>query len=300
MVLNPAMNRTVLMSGVEYFSDAAPINPFMDSSVAIDLAEAADEHRAIQLALEQAGVTVTRVAPPANCQDGVFTANWALVRGNQAVLARLPNARKDEEACAKQVLEQLGKTVHLLPDDIEKYSGQGDSLACGHYLLSGSRYRSDEAAHVYAAQLLGYQVVQLQTKPQLDEAGAPVINRVSGWPDSFYYDIDLALSVLKNPIYHDDALVTPGLVGYCPAALTTQSIERLRALDDITLIEVSEDEAVHKLACNLVSTGSQVVMNDAPDYAAAIENHGLEVIRLQNPELAKGGGSVRCTTLTID
>ena len=88
------INSTVLMSGVGYFIDEAPINPFMTKHEPIDLAKAAQEHEAIQRALESVGVTVKRVAPPTNCQDGVLTANWALVRSDKAVLARLPNARK--------------------------------------------------------------------------------------------------------------------------------------------------------------------------------------------------------------
>ncbi len=293
------INTTVLMSGVDYFTDDQPINPFMDQSSAIDLEEAAREHRAIQQALEGAGVAVTRISPPADCQDGVFTANWALVLGDTAVLARLPNARKGEEAYARQALEDLGKTVVELPSTIEKYSGQGDCLPCGNYLFCGSGYRSDEAAQEFVAETFGLERVQLRAKPQLDEAGQPVVNTYSGWPDSFYYDLDLAVSILKAPVYDGDKIVENGLVGFCPDALTDESVEKIRALKGLDLIEVSEHEAVHRLACNLVSTGEHVVMNDAPEYAAAIESYGLTTTRLNNPELAKGGGSVRCTTLTL-
>lgn len=294
----PAINQSVIMSGVEYFSDEAPINPFMDASVAIDLEEAANEHDNIAQALRAAGVRVEHVAPPANCQDGVFTANWALVRDGKAVLARLPNARRGEEAYAKLCLEERGIEVVELPEEIAIFSGQGDALPCGEYLLCGSGYRSEVAAQVFAAETLGFKRVQLHAKPQLID-GQPAINAHSGLPDSFYYDIDLAVSVLKAPEYDGDRIVKNGLVGYCPAALDAASVAALRGLEGVDLIEVSEYEAVEKLACNLVSTGSHVVMNDAPEYAAAIEARGLSVTRLNNPELAKGGGSVRCTTLTI-
>lgn len=287
------------MSGVDYFSDDQAINPFMDSGVAIDIDEARREHDAIQAALESAGVSVRRVEPPEGCQDGVFTANWALIRGDKAILARLPDARKAEEVYAKQVLESLGKTVFELPADISKFSGQGDSLPCGRYLFCGSGYRSDEAAQVYAAELLGYQRVQLRARPQIDEDGQPVINKFSGWPDSFYYDLDLAVSILRAPEYDGVDIVKNGLIGYCPDALMPESVELIRSLPGLDLIEVSEHEAVDKLACNLVSTGDRVIMNDAPDYAITIESYGLTTTRLHNPELAKGGGSVRCTTLSL-
>ncbi len=290
------INTTVVMSGVDYFDDAQPINPFMDKDTPIDLSVAAHEHDQIQAALESAGVSVHRVAPPQGSQDGVFTANWALVRGNIAVMARLPEARKAEEPYAAQILrEQFGKEIVYIPDNY-KFSGQGDSLPCGDYLFCGSGYRSDPEAQAFVAQTLGLTRIQLRAKPQLDSSGEPMINPYSGWADSFYYDLDLAISILKAP---DDN--KKGLIAWCPDAFTPESQQVLQDFDGVDKIEVSEHEAMTALACNLVSTGETVIMNDgAPEFTAAIEAHGLKTIRLSNPELAKGGGSVRCTTLTLE
>lgn len=288
------MNTTILMSGVDFFSDEAPINPFMDKTSPIDLIAAAHEHAQIRAQLEHAGITVLSIPAPKDCQDGVFTANWALVHGDTAILARLPNARKAEESYARTTLQSLGKTVVELPLDIERFSGQGDALICGQYLFAGSGYRSAEAAQQFAAETFGLELVQLHAKPLLDAYNHPVINEYSGWPDSFFYDIDLAVSILRPP-----QGLERGLIGYCPEALTADSIARIQALAGIDCIEVSLEEATRNLACNLVSTGHTVIMNDAPNFAAAIEAHGLKTIRLHNPELAKGGGSVRCTTLTL-
>lgn len=289
------INQTVLMSGVDFFSDDAPINPFMDAEVAINLDVARREHAAIGAALAAAGVSVVGAEPPADCQDGVFTANWALVRGDLAVLARLPNARKGEEAYARDVLENLGKTVIELPPSVELFSGQGDALPCGDYLFCGSTYRSDVRAQEFVADKLGFTRIQLRAKPLLDERGQPVINAHSGLPDSFYYDLDLAISILKAPENGQK-----GLIAWCPEAFTAESQALLRSFDAVDKIEVSESEAVTRLACNLVSTGSHVIMNNAPELAAAIEAHGLTTTRLDNPEIAKGGGSVRCVTLTLE
>ena len=38
----------------------------------------------------------------------------------------------------------------------------------------------------------------------------------------------------------------------------------------------------------------------APKFQAAIEAHGLKTIALDLPELRKGGGSIRCSSLTLD
>lgn len=291
------------MSGVDYFDDGQAINPFMDSSIKIDLDAAAKEHAAIKQALEGAGVTVRQVTPPASCQDGVYTANWALVRGNKAVMSRLPNARKGEEAYAAQVLRDVGKEVIDLPEHLVRWSGQGDALPCGNFLFAGSAYRSDPAAQQFVAETLGYELIQLQTVPfrslfgyHNGRFGWPATNKASGWHDSFYYDIDLALSVLKFPEGDQK-----GLIAWCPAAFTRKSQAILRAFDSVDKIEVSEAEAKQAFACNLVSTGTHVIMNaGATNFAQALRERGLEPVLLSNPELGKGGGSIRCTTLTLD
>lgn len=284
------INKTVLMSGVDHFSAAEAINPYMAKNDQIDIDRARQEHTAIRDALEDAGVKTVAVPPPKNCQDGVYTANWALIRGNKAVMARLPDARKGEEAYAATVLQDLGKEVIFVPEGL-RFSGQGDALPVGNYLICGNGYRSDIAAQAFAADTLGYERIQLQTIPErrFFGLGKPVINKDSGWPDSFFYDIDLAVSVLR-----DD------LIAWCPAAFTKESQATLRALP-LNKIEVTMDEAKNAFACNLVSTGETVIMSGtAPELKAAIEAHGLKTITPQITELVKGGGYIRCTTLTLD
>lgn len=291
----PLFNTTVLMSGPDYFNDGQAINPFMTQEEPINLHKAKMEHDNIRAALESAGVKVVKTDPPKGCQDGVYTANWALVRDDRAVLAALPAARQAETPYAAEILATQGKTVIRLPEGL-KFSGQGDALPCGNLLFCGSGYRSDPEAQHFVAETLGYERIQLKAVPLLDETGTEVINKSSGWPDSFYYDIDLAISILKPPVNGQK-----GLIAWCPAAFTAESQAILHALDSVDKIEVSEAEAKGAFACNLVSTGEVVVMNDgAPDFAAAIEAHGLNTIHLRNPELGKGGGSIRCTTLTLD
>lgn len=288
------LNPTVMMSGVEWFDDTAAINPFMDSSVSVNRDNARAEHEAIRAALEAAGVEVIKVEAPAHCQDGVYTANWALVRGETAVLASLPNARKGEEAYAEEYLRSLGKSVLRVPDGL-RFSGQGDALPCGEYLFTGLGYRSDEAAQQFAADALGFTRVALQTVPQMDEWGQAVINTASGWPDSFFYDIDLALAVLRNP-----SEGKKGLIAWCPEAFTPESQDKLHAFAAVDKIEISLEEAVEAFACNLVSTGETVVMSDrAPKFRAELEKRDFQVITPAITELAKGGGYIRCTTLTL-
>ena len=284
------------MSGADYFSDKQAINAYMDDHVAVDIKKAMDEHASIRNALEQAGVQITKIEPPKDCQDGVYTANWALVRGNKAVMSRLPNARKNEEPYAEKVLRDLGKEIIKVPDEF-KFSGQGDALPCGNYLFVGSAYRTDAEVHTFLADTFGYEVIGLQTKPKrlFFGFGPAVINKASGWPDSYYYDIDLALSVIKAPDNEQ-----PGLIAWCPQAFLPDSAAKIRALP-LDKIEVSFKEAQKAFACNLVSTGDAVVMSAfAPKLKADLEAHGLKILTPVVTELGKGGGFIRCTTLTLD
>ncbi|TAL14665.1 amidinotransferase [Patescibacteria group bacterium] len=288
-----SLNTTVLMSDADHFSTDQPINPYYDESP-VDLERARQEHMTIHDMLIHAGINVVKVASPVNSQDGVYTANWALVRGNKAVLARLPEARKAEESYAETILISRGIQVIHVPDGL-KFSGQGDALACGDYLFCGSGYRSDAAAQEFAAERLGYEHIQLQTIPQLDDSGRPVTNQSSGWADSFFYDIDLALAIIQAPSANGK-----GLIAYCPEAFTPASRDLLAHFDGVEKIEVSIDEAKKAFATNLVSTGETVVMSaHAPQLKANLESRGLTVLTPEITELAKGGGYIRCTTLTL-
>jgi N-dimethylarginine dimethylaminohydrolase len=289
------INKTVLMSGAEFFSDEFAINAYMDSHVPVDVEKAKAEHAAIKTALQDAGVKVVQVPPPANCQDGVYTANWALCRGGRAVMSRLPNKRKGEEPYAEQILRDLGKEIVLVPDDL-RFSGQGDALPCGDYLFAGSAYRTDRETHAFIAERLGYEVISLEAKPERTWYGRKVTNKQTRWPDSFYYDIDLALAVLRGPSNGQK-----GLIAWCPDAFTPASRKLLKDFDGVDKIEVSRKEAKKGFACNLVSTGETVIMSaHAPKLKHKLEKRGFKVVTPEVTELGKGGGYIRCTTLTLD
>jgi len=288
------MNNHILMSDANNFNNDQKINPYYHQEL-VDHGKAIKEHKAIRELLIQAGIKVTSVPSPTDSQDGVYTANWALVRGDKAVLARLPNARKTEEDYAEKILISLGKKVVHVPDNL-KFSGQGDTLACGNYLFCGSGYRSDAEAQKFVAETLGYKRIQLRTIPQCDIDGNSVINMSTGWPDSFFYDLDLSLAIIKSP--ENDQ---KGLIAYCPDAFTSESRILLASLDGIDKIEVSIAEAQNHFATNLVSTGDTVIMSaHAPLLSAELKRRGMTILSPEITELAKGGGYIRCTTLTID
>ena len=275
------------MSGVDYFS-VEELNPYSDSTNQPNEKLTRIEYGNLAKCFTEAGIEVVSVGSPSNCQDGVYTANWALCRNNKAVIANLPNIRAAETAYAIESLGSLDFEIIRVPSNL-KFSGQGDALPCGNLLFAGHGYRTDLEVHEFLADKLGYQVISLQTIPALDENKQPVINKISGWPDSFFYDIDLALSVIRED-----------LIAWCPEAFMPSSQEIIAKLD-IKKIEVDLDEAISGFACNLVSTGETVIMSaEAPKLAQDLKDKGLKIIQPKISELAKGGGYIRCTSLTLD
>jgi N-dimethylarginine dimethylaminohydrolase len=286
------------MSGADFFNDGQAINALMDSSVPVDIQKAMSEHKLIANSLEEVGVKVVKVPPPTNCQDGVYTANWALARQGKALMARLPNARQAEEDYAKATLDKLGIQTYTLPPEAERFSGQGDALPCGKIVFTQSPYRTTTTTHPFLKSILGFEeVIALQTKPaRRFKFGPPKVNKITGWPDSPTYDIDLAISILRWP-----ADGKKGLIAWCPDVFTASSRKILNNYNGVAKIEVSRLEALEAYALNLVSTGESIVMNSgAPEFQAKLEKEGFKVKALALPELKKGGGSIRCTTLTLN
>lgn len=272
------------MSGADYLR-VEELNPYSKQDIQPNHNLAIQEHDSIRKALETAGVEVIKVDAPEGCQDGIYTANWGLCWRGKVVLSSLPNKRQAEEPYAKMALDSLGYETITPP---YRFSGQGDALPCGDYLFVGSQYRTDPRMHEFLAQTFDCNVIGLETIPELDSNGKPVINSVTGWPDSYFYDLDLALSV-----------ITPDLIAWCPEAFSEESRRKISALP-IQKITVAFKEAKEGFACNLVSTGETVIMSDnAPELKQALENHGLSTITPHITELSKGGGYIRCCSLTL-
>ncbi len=291
------INKKVLVSGADYFTDKDAINALMDSSISVDLEKAILEHQAIVEAFKKAGIEVIKVDPPKDCQDGIYTANWALVRNGKAVMSRLPNTRKPEEAYARKVLENIGLEIIELPTEIRAFSGQGDALSCDDTLFCQSPYRSSKSAHLLVKDILGFKnVLSLQTKPsRWFNFGPKKLNKITRWPDSPTYDIDLAVAILRPK-----TSTSPALIAYCPDVFKASSRKMLKELEGFEKIIVTKDEALKAFATNLVSTGETVILNSgAPKLKSELLKRDFKVIELALPELKKGGGSIRCSSLAI-
>jgi N-dimethylarginine dimethylaminohydrolase len=262
------MNGELLVSDALHYRVDYEINPYMHTKVQPDPAAAINELETIIEAHLAAGRKVEYVPSAPECPDMVFTANAAVVCGGRAVLGSPPPERKAEVPYFQEWLSGRGYEVIEAP---YAFSGQGDALAFGDFLLAGYGQRTDRRMHAVLARELGYDVVPLRT----------VSTR--------WYDLDLAVAVVG----------IPDTLAYCPQALDEPSCRRLRGLG-LDLITVSVEEAA-RLALNLISDGTTVTMTSgAPRLAGALRERGLRVVELPTAELAKGGGGIRCTALTLD
>jgi N-dimethylarginine dimethylaminohydrolase len=202
-------------------------------------------------------------------------------------MSSLPTLRQPEEPYADQALKNLGfetRQASVL------FSGQGDALIIGgNRVLIGNGYRTNPKVADEIREWLGLEPIVVRAKPQRRWYGAPVLNKVTGLWDSYFYDLDIAVGVIR-----------PDMIAVCWDGLTGGGKKAIRELKDVEIIPVDYHEAKDALACNLVSTGSEVIMVDnAPLLSAELEKRGLKVIKLPNHELRKGGGGFRCSSLSL-
>ena len=262
------MNKTLLVSDADNFSVEFEINPYMHKVDQPDWDLAVVEHEAIVAAHVDAGRSTEYVPTVSGCPDMIYTANAALVRGGQAMIAQLPPERDPELPHFRRWFLEHGYDVIDAP---YRFSGQGDALAFGSRLFAGSGWRTDKAMHPVIADTLGYDVIPVHT----------ISNR--------WYDIDLAIAV-----------ITPETLAWCPEAFDVRSRRTIRDLPGVELIEVGVDEA-ELFALNLVSDTVTVTMTTgAPRFAQTLRDRCYRVVELTTEQLKKGGGGVRCTALSLD
>ena len=295
----PTINHTVVITDPAEYS-VIELNKYSHADVQPDKDLAWIENEMFKLALENAGIEPIQVPSPSGeaCQDAIYTANWALCDGDMAVMANLPFPRRGERAHAQQVfgnetLLALNKKTRIieLPEQW-RFSGQGDALFCDDTLLVGSGYRtSPEVVGFLRDQFQGkYNVVGVNTIPLLDASGRPQINKESGWEDSEFYDIDLAVGV-----------VAPRKIIWCPEAFKPESQDKINDLGFET-IEISKDEATETFVCNGVGNGidTYIVGKQPPEgVIRGLAAWGISACVVDIPELHKGGGSTRCMSNTI-
>ncbi|MPV48594.1 N-dimethylarginine dimethylaminohydrolase [Pseudactinotalea sp. HY160] len=243
------------------------INPWMDSARPTATALAIEQWERLRSTYLDLGHTVELIDPLPGCPDMVYAANGATVVDGVAYAANFRYEQRRPEAPA--YLKRLAD-LGFAPAAAEFVNeGEGDMLFTGTYVLAGTGFRSEPAAHRELQEAIGRPVITLElVNPR-------------------YYHLDTALAVL-----------TGDLIAYYPPAFTPGSRAVLEHLFPDAIIAGEADAAV--LGLNAVSDGEHVVVAPrATRLAAQFAERGLEPIPVDTSELLKGGGGAKCCTLEL-
>jgi len=262
-----ATPRQYAMTAPTFFAVEYSINPWMDTSTAIDPHVAMNQWENLRQTYKELGHTVELVEPIAGLPDMVYAANGGLLVDGKAVVARFAYPqRAGESAAYAEWMERHGfepaETRHV-------NEGQGDLLVVGSIVLAGYGFRTERDAHAEIAAHVQMPVVSLELV------------------DPRFYHLDTALAVL------DDTTIA-----YYPPAFSDTARRTLLELFPDAIEVAAADACV--LGLNVVSDGLNVVLPvAATGFAGQLREAGFRPIGVDLSELLKGGGSVKCCTLEV-
>jgi N-dimethylarginine dimethylaminohydrolase len=262
-----ARTRHYAMTAPTFFAVEYAINPWMDTSTAVDTHVAMNQWETLRQTYKELGHTVELVEPVAGLPDMVYAANGGLLVNGKAVVARFAYPQRAGESVA--YAEWMARHGFDPAETRHVNEGQGDLLVVGSIVLAGYGFRTERAAHAEIAALVGMPVVSLELV------------------DPRFYHLDTALAVL------DDTTIA-----YYPPAFSDEARAQLLELFPDAIEVASSDADV--LGLNAVSDGLNVVLPAAATgFAEQLRKAGFRPIGVDLSELLKGGGSVKCCTLEV-
>jgi N-dimethylarginine dimethylaminohydrolase len=266
--------RHFLLCPPTYFDVSYAINPWMDTSVAVDVDRALSQWSALVASYRAHGHRVELLEPVPGLPDMVFAANGSTVVDGCVLQARFAHPQRRAEARHhRRWHARHGRGDGLVPlrEAQAVNEGEGDFAVLAHRILAGHGFRTTLAAHRELAVLTGREVLSLELV------------------DPRFYHLDVALTVLDDRRDH---------IAYYPPAFSPASQALLAALFPDALLATEEDAAC--LGLNCVSDGRRVwVPAGARDLVAGLTEAGYDPREVELGELLRGGGSVKCCTQEI-
>jgi N-dimethylarginine dimethylaminohydrolase/methylmalonyl-CoA mutase cobalamin-binding subunit len=262
-----AVKHRYLMCRPAHFDVVYSINPWMDPSIPVDPSLALLQWQRIHDVFVELGHDVELIPPLPGLPDMVFSANGATIVDGRALVARF---RYDERAAESAAyLDWFAARGIEARQATWTNEGEGDFLLAGGWLLAGTGFRTDRAAHAESEEFFGRPVI-----------GLTLVN-------GNFYHLDTALAVLDEQT-----------IMYYPAAFAPESQEILHALFPDAIIATDEDAMAFGL--NAVSDGRHVVLPaGATSLTAQLRERGFEPVEVQVSELLRAGGGVKCCTLEV-
>lgn len=250
-----------------YFSVDYSINPWMDPDTPVDVDLALAQWTALRDTYRRLGHQVDEIEPVPGLPDMVFAANAATVIDRTALIAQFRHPERAEEAPAYRAwFVAAGFDTRPAKNTNE---GEGDLLLTDRFLLAGTGFRTDHAAHAEAQETFARPVITLQLV------------------DPRYYHLDTALTVLGGDT-----------IAYLPQAFSPASRAVLGQLFP-DAVEASPGDA-GVLGLNAVCDGRHVVLPaQATGLAARLADRGFLPVPVDLSELRKAGGGPKCCTLEV-
>jgi dimethylargininase len=227
----------------------------------IDLARAAEQHAAYELALERLGCTVHRLPAPDDMPDAVFIEDTAVVLDEIAIVTRpgAPSRRPETSA----VEEWLKHRLLLSRIDAPGTMDGGDVLAVGRQIFVGATSRTNaEAIDQFRriVEYFGYTMTVVDVRGCLHLKSA-----VTALSDD---------TLLVNRLWISEA-----------------------AFEGYELVDVHPDE---RAAANIVRVGDRLLYSAAfPRTLERLKTRGAPVTAVDVSELAKAEGAVTCCSLIM-
>jgi N-dimethylarginine dimethylaminohydrolase len=262
-----ARPRHYAMTAPTFFAVEYAINPWMDTSTAVDTHVAMNQWETLRQTYKELGHAVELVEPVAGLPDMVYAANGGLLVNGKAVVAKFAYPQRAGESAA--YAEWMSRHGFEPVETRHVNEGQGDLLVVGSIMLAGHGFRTERGAHAEIAAHLEIPVVSLELV------------------DPRFYHLDTALAVL------DDTTIA-----YYPPAFSDEARVTLLELFPDAIAVAAPDADV--LGLNVVSDGLNVVMPAAATgFAEQLREAGFRPVGVDLSELLKGGGSVKCCTLEV-
>jgi N-dimethylarginine dimethylaminohydrolase len=261
------MARRYLMCRPTYFAVDYAINPWMDPTAPVDVERAVAQWTSLYETYVALGFQIDLIDPVPGLPDMVFAANGATVIDGVVLGAQFRYPERAAEGPA--YLDWFARNGFDAHEAKAVNEGEGDILLAGDFVLAGTGFRTELAAHAETQELFGRPVLSLQLV------------------DPRFYHLDTALTVLA-----------PNKIAYHPEAFSTGSQAVLRRLYPDAVLASADDAGV--LGLNAVSDGTRIVLPAAAKgLISAYKSRGYEPVPVDVSELHKAGGGPKCCTLEV-
>ena len=257
-----------LMCCPDHYDVQYEINPWMSVARAPSRKDAWSQWKELHHTILRLGGWVEYVHPTPQQPDMVFTANAALVYGNQCIVAKMRYPqRQGEEAGYRQWFIDHGYQVFDL--DGLSFEGEGDALFASDKLFVGSGFRTDVGVGDKIKTLLGLSTVI-----------------TCELVDPYFYHLDTCFS----PLNDKQAL-------YYPKAFSESTISEMKK--HLELFEVPEADA-RLFACNLVQLGKTVIIPaGCAQTNKILKDLGYDAYSIPLDQFIRAGGAAKCMALKV-